>query len=442
MWIHGRLFLASLLILLAPAGLFAQGLNLRDLLTDFLLRGITLAPPAQGSSHSAHFIDADSPQFVALQAFSNGVASQLSSFPLASSAGGFTYRFDPDLGVLTRSTESFGPVYTERADTVGKGRFNLGVNYSSFTFDQIDGLSLSDGNLKLVFTHEPSGFVPTPFYEGDVITTDLRLKITTNITAFVFTYGATDQFDLGVAVPLVKVDMLAQSNAVVQRLATSLCCVHIHEFVGGGSTAIIQQSGSASGLGDIVARGKFRILRAPQGALAISADVRLPTGDERDLLGTGVTQVKGALIGSIHFNPVSVHLDGGYNWAAKKGGVKTVPDSIDYNLGLDFAVHPRLTLAAELVGRVVRTADVVLTQNQTYTAQQASANLTTFTPVSAVFPRLVVNPVTNQNRMLGSVGLKINPFGNLLVTINGLFKLDNKGLQDKFTPLVGLDYSF
>ena len=442
MSIHRRPFLASLLILLAPAGLFAQGLNLRDLLTDFLLRGITLAPPAQGTSHSAHFIDAHSPQAVALQAFSNGVASQLSSFPLASSAGGFTYRFDPDLGVLTRSTESFGPVYTERADTVGKGRFNLGVNYSSFTFDQIDGLSLSDGNLKLVFTHEPSGFVPTPFYEGDVITTDLRLKITTNITAFVFTYGATDQFDLGVAVPLVKVDMLAQSNAVVQRLATSLCCVHIHEFVGGGSTAIIQQSGSARGLGDIVARGKFRILRAPQGALAISADVRLPTGDERDLLGTGVTQVKGALIGSIHFNPVSVHLDGGYNWAAKKGGVKTVSDSIDYNLGLDFAVHPRLTLAAELVGRVVRTADVVLTQNQTYTAQQASANLTTFTLVSAVFPRLVVNPVTNQNRMLGSVGLKINPFGNLLVTINGLFKLDNKGLQDKFTPLVGLDYSF
>jgi len=55
---------------------------------------------------------------------------------------------------------------------------------------------------------------------------------------------------------------------------------------------------------------------------------------------------------------------------------------------------------------------------------------------------LIINPVTDQNRLLGSVGLKINPFGNLLVTVNGLFTLDHKGLQDKFTPLVGIDYSF
>lgn len=436
---HRRPFLASLLLLLLPAGAFAQSLNLRDLLTNFLSAGVTLAPPATGFSHVAHFQDRNTPQFQALKAFNTELAGEISSFPLASSGGGFTYRFDPELGVLTRTTESFGPVYTERADTIGKGRFNFGVNFSSFTFDKIDGLSIRDGDLKLVFTHQP---IANLFFEGDVITAQLFLKMKTEITAFVFTYGVTDQLDVGLAVPLVKVDMQLQSTDTVQRLATALCCTTIHQFPGGGSTATFTQSGSASGLGDVLARAKFRILRGSVGALAVFADVRVPTGEERDLLGAGTTQVKGALIGSIHFGPASVHANAGYTWAAEKSGVKIVPDQINYNLGLDVAAHPRLTFIAEVIGRDVRKTDVVVIDNHTYTAQRASADQTTFTPFSQVFPRLVVNPISNQNRLTGSVGLKINPVGNLLLTLNGLIALDKKGLQDKFTPLISLDYSF
>ena len=65
--------------------LHAQAFNLRDLLTEFLREGITLAPPASGPSHVAHFIGQDSPQFLALGQFSAAVANQLSSFPIASS---------------------------------------------------------------------------------------------------------------------------------------------------------------------------------------------------------------------------------------------------------------------------------------------------------------------------------------------------------------------
>jgi hypothetical protein len=433
-----RPILASLLLLAAPSWVAAQTLNLRDLLTNFLTAGITQAPPAAGISHVAHFQDAGSPQFQALAAFNTEVAGQLSSFPRASSGGGFTYRFDPDLGVLVRTTDSFGPVYTERADTIGKGRFDFGINYSSFTFDTIDGLSLRDGDLRLVFTHvHVSNFV-----EGDVITADLRLKLTTNITAFVFTYGLIDAVDLGVVVPLVKVDMQTQSTAAVQRLATGLCCLTIHQFVGGGSSATVSQSGSASGLGDVLARAKVRLLRGPMGAMALLADARLPTGEERDLLGTGTTQVTGALVGSVHFRPVSLHGNAGYTWAAPKNGVKVVPDQVVYNFGLDVAAHARLTFSAEVVGRVVRNTQKVFTENHSYTADRASADQTSFSPYSQDFPRLVVSPVSNDNRLSGSVGLKINPFGNLLVTLNGLYPLTNKGLQDKFTPLIGIDYSF
>src|SRR5262245_56809149 len=99
---------AALVFLALPSTSFlsAQSLNLRDLLTDFLRGGITLAPPPEGfPSHSAHFIGDSSPQFRAVEQFNNLIASQLSSFPLASSSGGFVYTFDPALGVLTRATE-------------------------------------------------------------------------------------------------------------------------------------------------------------------------------------------------------------------------------------------------------------------------------------------------------------------------------------------------
>ena len=43
---------------------------------------------------------------------------------------------------------------------------------------------------------------------------------------------------------------------------------------------------------------------------------------------------------------------------------------------------------------------------------------------------------------LGSVGFKLNPFGRLLVVGNVLIAMGNAGLQDDFTPVVGIDYSF
>src|SRR5919108_3128613 len=38
---------------------------------------------------------------------------ELATLP-SSSGGGFTYRFDPALGTVIRSSDSFGPLFTER----------------------------------------------------------------------------------------------------------------------------------------------------------------------------------------------------------------------------------------------------------------------------------------------------------------------------------------
>ncbi|HEV8267677.1 MAG TPA: hypothetical protein VGR00_05570, partial [Thermoanaerobaculia bacterium] len=191
---------ACLLATVSATSASAQGFDLRTLLTSFLRGGITLAPPAQGPSHEAHFIGADNAQFLALDQFNTLIGNQLSSFPVASSAGGFTYKFDPTLGVFTRSSDSFGPIYAERGETIGKGKFNFGLNYSHYTFDFLDSLDLREGSIGLVFQHmdlAPLGTNLYPFFEGDLITAQLSLKLETNITALVLTYGASDRLDLG-----------------------------------------------------------------------------------------------------------------------------------------------------------------------------------------------------------------------------------------------------
>lgn len=438
-----RLALSLVFPFLFPLSLAAQGFNLRDLLTEFLREGIVLAPPATGFSHEAHFIGADSPQFQALQQFSTGVANQLSSFPLASSAGGFTYRFDPALGVFTRSADSFGPVYAERADTIGKGKFNLGINFSHFTFDAIDNLSFRDGDVRLVFTHEDTsqdGSNLQFFFEGDVITSRLFLRLDTDITAFVMTYGVSDRFDIGAAIPLVRVELEAQSDATVQRISTGPAST-THRFLNGGTEETIRQSGSASGVGDVVLRGKFRVVGGNRGGLALAADLRLPTGEERDLLGTGATQVTGFLIGSVNLGAFSPHLNAGYTWSQKGPNDTDIPDEIFYRGGFDWALNPRLTLAVDVLGRTALDARVVRVVDTTFQSNTNNDRTTPPVIVTSVFPRLV-SEVKDSETLFGSVGFKINPFGNFLLTINGLFSLSDEGLKDDFAPLIGFDYSF
>jgi hypothetical protein len=51
--------------------------------------------------------------------------------------------------------------------------------------------------------------------------------------------------------------------------------------------------------------------------------------------------------------------------------------------------------------------------------------------------------VTEANSIIdGAAGLKLNLFGRLLLDANVLFKLNDSGLRDKVTPLVGIEYAF
>ena len=66
--------------------------------------------------HSAHFNSDFQSEF---SQFGAALVNQFVSLPLPSPTSGFTYQFDPSLGVFQRTTHSFGPILAERADTLG-----------------------------------------------------------------------------------------------------------------------------------------------------------------------------------------------------------------------------------------------------------------------------------------------------------------------------------
>ena len=124
------------------------------------------------------------------------------------------------------------------------------------------------------------------------------MNLKSDTTAFLFNYGVTDRFDVGLAIPLVHVSMNLTYHAAILDFATHVVSPSTHLFGNGSKTADFTQQGSASGVGDIVVRGKYDLLGNPASGLAAAIDLHLPSGKSDDMLGAGGPQAEVYLIGS------------------------------------------------------------------------------------------------------------------------------------------------
>jgi hypothetical protein len=383
-----------------------------------------------GSTHSAHFNSGFQAEF---NQFNIALASQLAAVPLPSPASGYTYEFDTTLGVFKRSTQSFGPLLSDRAETIGKGKFTFGFTYQGFTFDTIESLDLDA--VPAVFTHDDFELGGG---RSDVVTTVNSIDATVNRFVSFITYGLTSRFDVSLAVPIVAVDMRVTSQARVQRVGTTDPAVHFFRDTQGGfgSEREFVASGGASGIGDLILRLKGTAPKSGPTSLAFALDVRFPTGDEEDLLGSGAWGAKPIIIFSWALGKVSPHVNLAYQWNGESvlgGDISTgqeanLPNQFFFALGADVGLTSKLTLAFDLLGQ--RVVDSPRLQETTFTA----ANGATFPNIR--FERSSFN-VTN-----ASVGAKVSAGGSLLVDLNVLVKLNDGGLRDRVTPLVGFEYSF
>lgn len=325
---------------------------------------------------------------------------ELATVPVSSSPGGFTYRLDPALGTVVRSSDSFGPFFAERSLTAGRHQASMAIGYRRMTFADLDGRSLRDGTLTSTASRLRSESAPF-----DIETVALRIRTaTTTLTA---SYGVTDRLDIGGAIPFTRVSLEGQ---------------RVDTYRG---RALIQATGSAtaSGVGDVIMRAKYNVVRDGASGVSIAGEARLPTGNDEDLLGAGRASVTPRLIGSYEGARVGLHGALGYTF-------RDVSNTVDYAAAVTVVAVPRLTVVGELSGL-------------------RSSGLGRLAETTQPHPGLVdvdtirltgVEQATN--RILAVAGFKWNVAGTWLVTANVRRALTTVGLTGGWVPMISLDYAF
>jgi hypothetical protein len=413
------------------------------------------APVDPGSTltHTPHFNSSFQQSF---SAFNTALASRLTAVPLPSPASGFTYQFNKESGALTRSTQSFGPILADRAETIGRNKVSVSFNYQYFKFNSIEGINLD--SVPAVFTHDadPATGLRTAG-RTDIVSTKNAIKVSVDqFTAFV-NYGVANHVDVSVAIPIVRTSLALTSDATIYRLGTTNDNVHFFYATPGDTTSAIGKSrhfpiagtlssGTASGIGDVIFRVKANVLRREATAVAVGMDFRAPSGDAQNLLGSGAPGVKPFIALTFSHNRIAPHLNLGYQWNGNSilagndvaAGTKAkLPGEFLYTAGFDFGATRRLTLAFDVLGEAVHGPRLV-ESNQSYACAGGSD-----CPTAASQSFSNINfPNETYSIVNGAAGFKFSPSQHFLIGVNALFKMNNAGLRSNVTPLVGAEYSF
>ncbi len=436
--------LASLLV--APPAA-AQGL--RNLINELFIFGTGQDPlflggtadpnnPTGVQAHGDHFVPAAVSGNGTLIAFlSSAIGTNVANLPISSTSSGRTYRFEGGIPVATST--SAGPVFAERAQTLGKGRVLVGATVNTFRFNSVRGVGLD--NVQLNFTHENVDFagcdtvfngdcslMGIPGLENEFITLDVALDLDVRSTVFVMTYGLTDFLDIGVAVPIISTSLRGSSQAQVVPFGGTSAT---HFFAGTPQSPVLSASrfeeGSATGLGDVAARVKWRISQGEATGFALLADARFATGSEEDLLGAGHTAIRALGIVSGRFGSFSPHANVGYLYR----GDDVLNDAVLATLGFDHLLAPWATLALDLI------TELQVGQNQLTVPGDVT--------IDVPFRRTVRTtniPNMRDDIVNGSVGMKFVTGPGIIVVANALVPLNKGGLRSNVGWTVGLEYSF
>jgi hypothetical protein len=231
-----------------------------------------------------------------------------------------------------------------------------------------------------------------------------------------------------------------------------------------GSNAV----NSASGIGDVIARVKWNAWSREHVRFASGLDVRFPSGDALNFLGSGSYGVKPFVVLSYKAR-VSPHVVVGYEWNSnsiltsrqttltvfgapqqQNKGLTTgdkgfMPSDFLYTAGFDAGITKWLTGAFDIVGARYLRAGTESVTSQQFLAPCNSGCTVAPSPNTVTMNSLLPHSDASYSLDSASIGAKIRPIpkvSNLVLTANVLVRLDNGGLHSKPAPLVGLGYTF
>jgi hypothetical protein len=391
---------ASILLFGSATAVFAQSVaeattapkSVADILTFLVTNDVRTGSAAIERDREAARATSDT--------ISRALRANLATLPVTTSSGAFVYHLNPELGTVERPTQSFGSFFVERALTAGEHQASVGLTFQHLRFTSLDGSSLRDGSLVTTANQFVDESLP---FEVD----RLSLSINADIATLYGNVGLTDAVEVGVAIPMVALRLNGS------RLDT----YYGRPFRQSTATA------TAIGLADVVVRTKATLFNDDGIGLAAAVDVRLPTGHEEDLLGTGSPSLKLTAIGSAERGRVSAHANVG-------GSVGGLAREFDYGGALALAATGHVTVSGELLGRWLDMFGHIVQTSAPHT-ELFGVQTIRLTPDASTLQMIVLVP-----------GIKWNLSDTWVLAANASVPVTSGGLTSRFTPFVGLDYSF
>ena len=330
---------------------------------------------------------------------------EVATAPLGSPSGGFVYAYDEGVGAPLRRSGTFGPQFIERALTTGRGTTSFGLNVFDATYDTLSGLPLN--NLRVATFRGPQPFISS---------STLNLRIRSQTAALFASMGVTDNLDLAIGVPLV-------------RLSIDAAMTQVEPGIG---SAILLANGSSTGFGDTAVLGKYRFWSSTneQTSLAAMFSLRL----WRTMVGA---------IASTSIGRLAIHANGGYEFWDKSVALSNnqpgptdqiwgLSDQVHYGAAVEFELHPTFTIMVETMGRHVRNA-----------GQLNSVSFDTeLSPELGIDGVNLLQVTSGRLRKIVFVpGIKWNIGGNRIVSFGLRMAQADTGLKDTLTPLVGFNWT-
>lgn len=323
----------------------------------------------------------------------DAIGLSVASIPTPATSAGAVVEFTPGGRIQTRLL-SGGPIYAERAPSLGRGKLLVGALFTQLTFQQLRGVPISD--LLFNFRHVDIPGTPglgNPVQENNVLQVRLSLDVRTIATSVFLTYGLANTLDVGVAIPVVLTSVSGASEAQIVPFGSG----SVYSFGGPAEDPKVRetsyQDGTAVGLGDLGLRMKLNLHQGRRTGWAFQGDVRLPTGSEEDLLGLGHVAVRALGVASAEFGNFTPHVNLGYLYRARADSLQN--HSVVALLGFDHSLTTGVTLAVDLL------SELVLDKS----ALQIPADIQYTEPFTRIVPATTI-PDSRDSRVDATVGFK------------------------------------
>jgi hypothetical protein len=346
--------------------------------------------------------------------------------PIPANSTSFTYSWNPELGAFERAAGSLGPVFVDRAQTIGEGKFDMSFSYQFANLTDFNGTNFGQQLQFGTAQKFGRGFINAAFVGND-------FSLEENVFTFNFTYGLTNRWDANLLVPMLATSLDLDANLFASFRAPDL--------PSGTATGQGRFHDNAFGIGDLLLRTKYRFYDDPNVfLLAAAITLGMPSGSPDNFQGLGDFTITPTLIASRAFGRNDLHMNLGMEFDTMNGQRTRAR----YAIGTTIQPLARLAFLVDVVGSSgLDTEHFTIPTGSVKAVCGPIGNGRSVDCVNYTVSRNQVNGVVPRSDIIDlSTGIKYNPFGTVDIYLLAIIPLTQQGLRAAVVPTGGVEWTF